>query len=196
MRSASPGFSLLALLGMVAVLASGCGGGGKSSSVAATTTPTTKTPTAKTATTDTPTTETAATATARGGQYSDYELKMQVLGDRLARVLARTGRDIALPGVKPALLERDLLTAQTQIRAAAVGLEHIKPPPEIEAKHKRLVTAVREFAAELDGVIAGLKEQNGAPLTAVIPQLKGVRDMAKASDAITKAGYAIVVQPK
>jgi hypothetical protein len=121
---------------------------------------------------------------------------MQVLGDRLARVLAQTGRDIALPGVKPALVERDLLTAQKHIRAAAVRLEHLKPPAEIEAEHKHLITAVREFASELDGVIAGVREQNGAPLTAVIPQLKGVRDMANASDAITKAGYAILVQRK
>src|SRR4051812_28399921 len=116
MRSGSPGFALLVLLGAVAALASGCGGGGKSASNAATTTSTSELSTTETATT--------ATATAQDGQYSSYELKMQVLGDRLARVLAQTGRDIALPGVKPALIGRDLLTAQKQIRATAVSLGH------------------------------------------------------------------------
>jgi len=180
MRSARPGFALLALLGALAALAAGCGGGGKATSNSAATTPT----------------ETSATTTSGSGQYSDYELRMQELGVQLARVFGQTGRDVTRPGVTPALIRSDLEDAQKRIRDAAATLEEIKPPAKVEAQHRQLVTAVREFASELGGVIAIVKHQNGAQLQAMISALKGVSDMAKATDAISKAGYVIVVQPK
>ena len=121
---------------------------------------------------------------------------MQALGDTLATELARAARDIAVPGAKPIALEHVLLTVQSQLRAAAAGLEKIQPPAKIKARHSRLIKAVREFADELSGVIARVKSGNGAPLTAVIPGLKGLKDMQRASDAITKAGYVIVVPAK
>jgi len=178
MRSARPGFALLALLGALAALASGCGGGGKSSS-AAETTPTE-----------------SSTTTSASGRYSDYELRMQELGVQLARVLEPTARDVAVQNAKPALIRRDLRTAQKRILAAAVSLQQIKPPANVEAQHRQLIAAVREFAAELNGVIKTVSHQNGAQLNQLINGLAGISDMARASDAITKAGYVIVVQPK
>jgi hypothetical protein len=197
---------LAGLLAALATVAAGCGGGGKSSATGTASSPTTTAAVATTPASTTSAPKTGATGQKTGttGQSNAaatphataYEVKMQVLGDRLSRALAKTGRDIALPGSHTALIERDLRVAQRQIRAAAASLEQITPPARIKAEHENLIKAVNEFADELTGVIAGVEAKNGAPLTAVIPGLKGVKDMARASDAITKAGYAIIVQPK
>ena len=121
---------------------------------------------------------------------------MQVLGDKLAAELAAAARGVSASSGKPTAIEHVLLTAQTQLRAAASGLQRIRPPARIKAQHSRLINAVREFADELNGVIAGVKSGTGPAPAAMIPKLKGLKEMQKASDAIVKAGYAIVVQPK
>jgi hypothetical protein len=121
---------------------------------------------------------------------------MQVLGDKLSAELASAARAVAVPGAKPIAIEHVLLTVQRELRAAASGLERIQPPAKIKAQHGRLIKAVREFAEELNAVISGVKSGKGAPPGVLIPKLKGLKSMQRASDAITKAGYAIVVQPK
>jgi hypothetical protein len=126
--------------------------------------------------------------------YSHYELAMQVLGDKLAAELANAGRAVGLPTAKRTAIEQILRATQTQLRAAAASLAKIDPPARIRAQHRRLTQAVREFADELNGVIAGIKAGTGAPAYVLIPNLKGLKDMQRASDAITKAGYVIVTQ--
>jgi hypothetical protein len=117
---------------------------------------------------------------------------MQVLGERLAAELATAGRAVGAPTAKRAVIEDVLRTAQRQLRTAAAELARIRPPAGIEQQHRRLIAAVREFANELTGVIAGVKKGNGAPVYALVPNLKGLKDMQKASEAISKAGYRIV----
>jgi hypothetical protein len=175
-RDAKESVLLLALSGALAAAASGCGGGSPAAQThAASTTqkPHSMRPAGR---------KTAGT----------YETRMRVLGNTLARELAIAGRAVSAPTAKRAAIEQVLLTAQRQLRTAAAGLEKIKPPAKVEVQHRRLIEAVREFADELTGVIAGVKAGNGAPVYALIPQLKGLRDMRRASDAITKAGYSIV----
>ena len=119
---------------------------------------------------------------------------MQALGETLAKELATAGRAVAAPTARRSAIEQILRTAQRQLRVAAAGLEKIKPPGKVEAQHRKLIQAVREFADELTGVIAGVEQGNGAPVSAVIPGLKGLKAMQRASDAITHAGYTIIVQ--
>ncbi len=136
----------------------------------------------------------AARASRPAKTYSHYERAMQVLGDKLAAELANAGRAVGLPTARRTVIEQILRATQTQLRAAAASLAKIEPPARIKAQHRRLTQAVREFADELNGVIAGIKAGTGAPAYVLIPNLKGLKDMQRASDAITKAGYVIVTQ--
>jgi hypothetical protein len=165
---------VLVLSCALAVGAAGCGGGSSSQTTPAA---------AK---------QTRPARPARRRGTTLYERQMQVLGERLAAELATAGRAVGAPTAKRPVIEGVLRTAQRQLRAAADELARIRPPAGIEQQHRRLIAAVREFANELTGVIAGVKKGNGAPVYAVIPNLKGLRDMQKASDAISKAGYRIV----
>jgi hypothetical protein len=167
-------FVVVALVCVLATGAAGCGGG------SSTTTSTASQPKPSRPT--------------RPKTYSRYELAMQVLGDKLAAELANAGRAVGLPTAKRTAIEQILRATQTQLRAAAASLAKIDPPARIKAQHRRLTQAVREFADELNGVIAGIKAGTGAPAYVLIPNLKGLKDMQRASDAITKAGYTIVTQ--
>jgi hypothetical protein len=172
---AKNGFMLMMLAGTLAAVASGCGGGSSAAQTRATST-----------------TPPHRSRPAKRQPLSPYEARMQVLGKTVARELAIAGRAVGAPTAKRTTIEQVLLTAQTELRTAANDLAKIKPPARVEAQHRRLIKAVREFADELTGVIAGVKAGNGAPVYAQIPQLKGLKDMQRASDAITKAGYSIV----
>jgi hypothetical protein len=123
---------------------------------------------------------------------SAYEVEMRPLGDKVAAELARAGRGVAQPDADRGSIERTLLSVQVELRAAAARLQRIEPPVRIRAQHRRLIRAVREFADELTGVIAGVRHGSQVPVYMQIPRLKGLKDMQRASDAITKAGYAIV----
>jgi hypothetical protein len=189
MEDAKRGFVLLVLVAVVGVIATACGGG-SSTSGSQTSQP------SQTSQAPQPAQPAQPVQPSQRTSFSSYEIAMQVLGDRLASALATTGRAIAAPNPRPAVIEQDLLTAQRQLRGAAVTLEKITPPAKIKALHELLIRSVREFADELDNVIAGVNKKNGAPVVSVIPALKGVKDMQRASDAILKAGYVIVVQAR
>jgi hypothetical protein len=166
---------LAALLAAAALLllAAGCGGGGKSSAGG---------------TTEGTTTEAAATTTAAAatplpkGQYVN---RMQTIGRSLSKSLSSLGA--ATTAARAAVA---LTAVQTDLRKAADRIESITPPAPIKTQHAQLAKAVRDFADELDPVIAKLK--TGA-MTALqtVPNLKGLQEIQTASTAIANKGYKI-----
>jgi hypothetical protein len=123
---------------------------------------------------------------------SPYEKAMLRLGGGLNATLTQVG--LANRTAKgPAPIERNLRKSQVELRAAAVKLEKIVAPARIKARQARLIRGVREYADELNGVIANLKKGVGPRALAAISNLKGLRDMALATAAITKAGYVITI---
>jgi hypothetical protein len=174
------GFGVLLLLACFAVAATACGGGSTSTASTRSASPVTET--------------TPPIQHTQPTHYSRYETAMQALGNKLALALENSGRSVSAQGATTAMIIDALRTAQRQLRASAAGLEHITPPAKIKHLHERLLTSVREFADELSTVIASAKSgSDGVHIAAMIPTLKGLKDMQRASDAITKAGYVIVV---
>jgi hypothetical protein len=123
---------------------------------------------------------------------SSYEKAMLKLGGGLNATLTSVG--LANRNAKgPAPIERNLRKSQIELRAAATQLAKIVPPAPIKTEQAQLVRGVREYADELDGVIAKLKSGAGPRALAAIPGLQGLKDMAIATTAITKAGYVITI---
>src|SRR5204863_280141 len=73
-----------------------------------------------------------------------------------------------------------LTAVQTDLRKAADRIESIAPPEQIKAQHAHLAKAVRDFADELDPVIAKLKKGAMTALQTV-PTLKGLQEIQTAS---------------
>ena len=99
-----------------------------------------------------------------------------------AKTTTATGQDV-----------RALRKAQVALRAAVVTLAKMRPPADVRHAHALLIKGVKEYATELDSVIAKL-EAGGAPVTVLqeILHFKGVQDMQKASVEIAEHGYTIV----
>ena len=126
--------------------------------------------------------------------YSRYETAMQALGNRLALALEQSGRAVNAQGATTAVIVQALRVAQRQLRASAVALARLRPPGKVKALHEELLTGVRQFAVELDTVIASARRgTDGVRIAATIPTLQGLKEMQRASDAIGKAGYVIVI---
>jgi ABC-type phosphate/phosphonate transport system substrate-binding protein len=159
-------FVMLGIAAAIAVLAAGCGGGGSSTSNSGT-----------------------PTVAAESG-FSPYEVQMQQLGQSLARTLLDLGS--ANKTATPTVVVKDLKQVQKELRAAAVKLTAIQPPAKIKAQHQKLIAGVRQYADEIDGVIAQYKKGNKQAVFAVA-QLKGVKDMSAATLAIQKAGFVITL---
>jgi hypothetical protein len=155
------------------LLASGCGGGGKKTAGSPTTTATLP----------------AATAPAAAPlDKADYEVKMRAIGrsvsDSLGSINSLTTKAMAV---------KVLTTLQSDLRSAADRLAALSPPSRIKANHAQLVQAVRDFADELDSVIANVKKGTlqATAVTATIVGLKGVAEVATASTAIANKGFKI-----
>jgi hypothetical protein len=164
--------ALLAAAGLL-LLVAGCGGGGKSNAngTAAGTT-----------------TEAAATTTAAASTplpKAAYVNKMKAIGRSLSTSLSSLGA--ATTAAKAAVA---LAAVQTDLRQAADRIESITPPEQIKTQHAQLAKAVRDFADELDPVIAKLK---AGAMTALqtVPTLKGLQEIQTASTAIANKGYKI-----
>jgi hypothetical protein len=162
-RRANKLLALLIVAAATAVLAAGCGGG--SGTKSADTTP-------------------SVNRTA----FSDYEMQMQQLGQSLGRTLASLGA--ANKSADTPTVVKDLKQVQKELRSTAAKLEAITPPPKITAQHALLRKGVLEYADELDGVITRYKAGDKQAAFRVA-DLKGVKDMQKATAAISKAGYVI-----
>jgi hypothetical protein len=148
----------------LAIAGAGCGGGGSSS------------------------------ATSSGdlgeGGFSAYESQMQALGQTLGSALVATGS--ANRTATDAQVVKNLRKAQTALRSAAAKLDKITPPAKAAAGHKLLEKGVREYADEIDGMIEQFKKGNrDAAFT--VATLKGVKDMTRGTQDISKAGYIIVL---
>jgi hypothetical protein len=165
------------------VLVAGCGGGSHSGAATTTTTAAAK--------------RQAASRTS-AAQRIRYEQRMKVLGKSLGTFLASVGAynqsailNARNEKITVALVIAELRKAQVRLRQAAVSLRAMKPPPDIQADHATLTKGVLEYAKELGQIIVLVR---GGNLTALgtIPSLKGVNDMQRASQAITKKGYAIL----
>jgi hypothetical protein len=165
--------TMLSVGAAAVLLASGCGGGGK------------KTAGSPTTTAAVPAT-TAATATPLG--KADYEVKMRAIGTSVSESL---GSINALTSKATAV--RVLTTLQSSLRSAADRLAALSPPSRVKANHAQLVQAVRDFADELDSVIAKLKKGTlqATAVTTTILGLKGVAEVGAASTAIANKGFKI-----
>jgi hypothetical protein len=117
-----------------------------------------------------------------------YEQQMQVLGNELSAYFVKVGTEDGTATPKRAAA--NIKQVQVRLRSAAVKLAAMKLPPKLEADQQKLITAVREYASELNQIIVQVKKGNRAALAA-ISDLKGIRDMGTATQAITKAGYNI-----
>jgi hypothetical protein len=164
--------TMLSVGAAAVLLASGCGGGSKKTAGSPTTTPV-------------PATTTAA-ATPLG--KADYEVKMRAIGTSVSESL---GSINALTS-KPMAVEV-LTTLQSRLRSAADRLAALSPPSRVKANHAQLVQAVRDFADELDSVIAKLKKGTlqATAVTPTILGLKGVAEVGAASSAIANKGFKI-----
>jgi len=158
---------LLVLGAAVALIAAGCGGGGGGGNGG------------------------SASGGDQSQSFTPYETQMQRLGQQLGAAIAAAGnKNISATS---AAIEKNLRKVQLELRNTAVKLEHITPPAKIKTDHQLMINAVREYADELDGVITKVKSGNsGAALNSIFA-LKGLKDMQRASQAITKGGYVIVV---
>ena len=161
---------LLAVLAALALIAAGCGksgGGGSTETTAATTEATT-----------------TASASPPLGK-SEYVTQMQQIGQSLSAALNNFGSATTAATAAIALAR-----VQAQLRTAADKLADISAPDPISVQHAKLVRAVRDFADELDPVIAKLKKGDLTALQTV-PTLKGLTEIQSASTAIASKGYAI-----
>jgi hypothetical protein len=145
--------------------ATGCGGGDKSSE------PPAGSPTVSTG-------------------FTPYELQMQRLGQQLGAALMSLGA--ANKTAEAPVILRDLRQAQKELRTAAGKLSKITPPAKIKAQHQLLIKGVRDYANEIDTVIAKFKSGSREAVFSV-GSLNGVKEMQKASVAISKAGYVIAL---
>ena len=161
----------LALTAALLLFAAGCGGGSKSSN----------------GTTAGTTTEAAATTTAAAAPLpkTAYVNKMKAIGRSLSTSLNSLGSATTAPKAAVALT-----AVQTDLRKAADGIEAITPPQPIKTQHAQLAKAVRDFADELDPVIAKLEKGTITALQTV-PTLKGLQEIQAASTAIANKGYKI-----
>jgi hypothetical protein len=124
------------------------------------------------------------------GGFSPYEVKMQALGTSLASSLLVTGT--ANRTATNAQIVKNLRKAQRALRAAATKLKAITPPAAARPGHQLLEKGVTEYADEIDGLIAGLKKGDRQPIFNVTA-LRGVKDMTRGTNDISKAGYIIVL---
>ena len=79
---------------------------------------------------------------------------------------------------------------QTDLRTAVEKLKKITPPDDVKDAHKRLITAVSDFADALDPIIKKLEAGNLQAMSQ-LTSLKQLSEIQKAADAISKAGYKI-----
>jgi hypothetical protein len=79
---------------------------------------------------------------------------------------------------------------QADLRDAVEKLKKITPPDDVKDAHKRLITAVGDFADALDPLIQKLKAGNLQAMSQ-LTTLKQLTEIQKAADAISKAGYKI-----
>ena len=117
---------------------------------------------------------------------ADYVKQMQTIGHDLSSSLSGLSASTG----STAKAATALAKVQTELRAAADKIESITPPADIATEHKQLADAVREFADELTAVITKIK---GGDITALatLTSLKGVSDIATASNKIAAKGYKI-----
>jgi hypothetical protein len=174
MAGAAKPLAALVLAAYLVLIAAGCGGG--KSSANGTTEGTTTTTAAAPATT-----KAVATPLAKGA----YVTRMKAIGRSLSTSLNTLGS--ATTAAKAAVA---LTAVQTDLRKAADRIQSITPPEPIKAQHAQLAKAVRDFADELDPVIAKLKAGTITALQSV-PTLKGLQEIQTASTAIANKGYKI-----
>jgi hypothetical protein len=162
----------LVAAGAILLLATGCGGGGSSTTTAAS-------PATSVGTT------TAATTTSSALSKSAYSAEMRALSRSL------NGTASALTTVTTAKAAATLLEKiQTQLRTAADKLANIDPPASVKPQHEQLVKGIRDFADELDGVIAKLKGGSYQALQS-IATLKGLGEIQAATSQIANKGFKI-----
>jgi hypothetical protein len=83
-----------------------------------------------------------------------------------------------------------LTTVQTELRAGVDTLKKITAPADVKDAHEQLITAIGDFANDLDPIVKKLKNGNFAARLEVT-SLKSFAAIQTAAAAIAKAGYSI-----
>ncbi len=118
-----------------------------------------------------------------------YERAMQRLGLKLSSTLRSIARTNSTTSATTDVT--NLERVQRELNDTAAQLARIVPPAKIAAPHALLLRGVREYAQELTGVIGRLQKGELGALH-LIPSLRGVKDMGRASREIANAGYDII----
>ncbi len=87
------------------------------------------------------------------------------------------------PGFDP-----DVFGAQTSIREAAVALEAIDPPKDLDDEHESLVEGLRSFSKGLESVE---DQPPGTDLSGLLPGVDGMAEIRAALLGLRAAGYQI-----
>jgi hypothetical protein len=117
-----------------------------------------------------------------------FEQRMQVLGSSLTEFFATVGNEDRYAA--PKRVVANLRRIQVRLRSTAGELVAMSTPAAAEPAQRMLVAAVREYADELDEVVAQIRSGNRQALEE-IPRLKGVEDMTRATTAFRRLGYDI-----
>jgi hypothetical protein len=114
-----------------------------------------------------------------------YDRQMTAIGRSLGEAFAPVGAATTAPEAQAALstVEGELTSLQEKARA-------ITAPTPLTADQALLVTAFGEIRSELNPLIAKLRSGDLQALNS-ITSLKGIKDLATAVHAISKAGYSI-----
>ncbi|MDX6442547.1 MAG: hypothetical protein QOE43_2276 [Gaiellaceae bacterium] len=137
-------------------------------------------------------TTTAATRTVAAAPSTandTYVTRMRKLGVTLSTAITLASQTNS--ATAPATDAANLVRVQRALIHAAAALAAITPPSNVRADHALLLKGVREYASELNGVIRRVRRGQVAALHS-IPNLRGLHDMKRGSDAILAKGYAIV----
>lgn len=90
-----------------------------------------------------------------------------------------------------ARMVRNLERGRTELRATAVKLGSIQPPPAVAADHRQLRKGLRDLAVELEPIIEQVRLGHGQIAITAIAGQKGITEMQRAAKDIARHGYAI-----
>jgi len=118
-------------------------------------------------------------------------LSIHELGSQILDVVQESSTSATASKHSSAKIIHDLRELQASLRLGAKQLQKIRPPAKVKVQQALLLRGVREYASELNGVIATVKAGQTQAGLSLIYNLKGIKDMTTASHAITAKGFAI-----
>lgn len=126
----------------------------------------------------------------------EYQQQLSDAGQSLTQSTANLGEDVsaavqgqAAAGDKAA---EDIESFQAKLRDTADELEDLNPPEDAAAAHDRLVTALRDYADDLDELHDALGEGDASQIVAkmqALASLDSVKAVEQAGTDLKEQGY-------